>query len=208
MKGSKPLLSDKKYAAAFAAAGKRGGFMIKKITLRLYRYQDYDLMTLYYRKKFSFGRHVKEALFAYATGHDYQIMMPDTKMTKENYPVKMQCQILLDTEKQRDMEIINLLVHVIKKQTNGFVKGVVRKFSLEYTLKSYTPDINIIEIEAKHEKQMMPVVPEIKTQKISIPDVNPEPVINMPEPVVIIPVIEEKKQDNNSSNDGWTFDEI
>lgn len=159
-------------------------------------------MTLYYRKEFSFGRHVKEALFAYATGQDYQIVIPDTRMTKDNYPVKMQCQILLDTEKQRDAEIIRLLDHVIKKQINGFVKGVVRKFSLESTLQFYTPNLNIVKV--KHET---PTISETIITKLPVSDTKLQPIVDMPEPVIIVPIPEEKKE-NNSSDDGWTFDEI
>lgn len=115
-----------------------------KVTVRLYRQYDIDLIYLAHYEDFSLIRTARECLNAYATGTAYRITMPNGKFTagaedKTSYEYDFS----LDDEK--DQDAIRLLRAVRNHHRNAFIKNLLRGYMIAPCTEAYLNSSDLIE---------------------------------------------------------------
>lgn len=96
-----------------------------KITIRLYRRHDMDLLVLYKNKNFGFQKALKKALKAYIHKEPYLVYQPETQdFSKADFKYSYQTFLILDDV--YDKEIIDWLKNVKKNHRNILLKTILR----------------------------------------------------------------------------------
>lgn len=107
-----------------------------RVTMRLYRQHDLDLVTYYRLEGFKFQKALKEALRAFAENKDFVIDPGDDCVVEDGYvPTIMQVQLYLNRKK--DQDIIDLLSKVRFGFKGAFLKAVFRLYAVDIPLKMY-----------------------------------------------------------------------
>lgn len=119
--------------------------MGKRIRIRLYRVQDYDLVTLYYDKKFGLKRKIEEALICFANGRplpSYSLkgvewlpkpeMMTNGEKSKTGTKFVIVTSISLPDNETAAIELLDGLAS--GDLVNNFLKSLIRRcfMDLEY----------------------------------------------------------------------------
>lgn len=110
----------------------------KRIRIRLYRVQDYDLLTLYYDKSFGLRRKMEEALVSFANGRplpSYSLkgvtllpkpeLMDDGIKSKTGTKFVIATTISLPESERAAIELISSLAS--GDLVNNFVKSIIRR---------------------------------------------------------------------------------
>lgn len=97
-----------------------------KITIRMYRNHDMDLLTLYKNSNFGFLKATKAALKAAASGKIYQFWIPKSDKPLNNFNFKYVYQAFVYLDEKEDKDIIDWLSKVKKGYRNSLIKMVLR----------------------------------------------------------------------------------
>lgn len=110
-----------------------------KITMRLYRIHDLDLLYLYKLPDFSIQKAIKNALKAYISGQDLTIDYPTT----DDLLLPKTAMIHIYLSEKKDAEIIAWLKNISKGYRNSLLKNIVRSYLKEPGIEPYLLDNNI-----------------------------------------------------------------
>lgn len=111
-----------------------------RLTMRLYKRHDADLLCLYKQKNFSLQNAIKKAVIAYLDG-DEKIDFPDCNSELAELPSTAQFHLYLSLKSEEDARIKSCISQIPMGFKNSFLKNVTR-----YYLK--TPAV--FEIKDKH----------------------------------------------------------
>lgn len=97
-----------------------------KVSVRLYRQHDMDLIRVYLGCRGKFTVYLREALRAFCRRYSYSIPAQDVATDYTGYlPTIINMHVTLDNSE--DADIIRLLDNIKNKQRNAFIKAVARK---------------------------------------------------------------------------------
>ena len=126
-----------------------------KITMRLYRIHDLDLLYLYKLPDFSIQKAIKSALKAYLAEQDLTIDYPIV----DDLLLPKTAMIHIYLSEKKDAEIIAWLKNVSKGYRNSLLKNIFRSYLKEPSVEPYLLDNNI---------QMYGLLPKNNKQELDI----------------------------------------
>lgn len=102
--------------------------MKKKIKIRLYRWHDIDLITLYKCSSLDIRKTVKKAILSAARGQTYFIKCPieDIPSYQQTFLMSYSIFLILDDTNREDAEILAFLKGVRDKYQNSVIKAILR----------------------------------------------------------------------------------
>ena len=109
-----------------------------KVTIRVHRQHDMDLMSIHRNKAYHLAREMKRALVAYANNEDYTAPEVNFENEIDGYvPTSVVLHISLDEKKEADQKAIALLDHIRKGYRCSFIKALFRSSCLYLPLLAY-----------------------------------------------------------------------
>lgn len=158
------------------------------VTIRCYKKQDYDLLTLYQDPNFNLTKAIRMAVHAYANGESVMIAIPPYSGEIE-IPKVLQFHVAF-TEEDDGEEVIQLLKNVQSGFRNNFIKNLVRSYLIgmrgEYYLKKgvqfQPPSIDTDNLDIYRVKEN--VFRPKKQQKNPVKKTVSKPLREKPEPAV------------------------
>ena len=141
-----------------------------RITLRLYRQHDLDLVALYRHKGFYFSKAVKQMIVAYANGSEYTPPEIDPgDISSGLVATSVTYHITLDENDPQEAAAIDLLKDIKYGYRNSFIKALVRTY------------MGVLPLHAYSQSNSMSVSKNDYRQKLKAQPVAPAPV-----PVILI----------------------
>ncbi len=116
-----------------------------KVSVRIYRQHDLDLIALYRNKKYHIGREMKKCLIAYAKGEMYvppEVSMDD--VISGYVPTYYVIHIELNDKKPDEAAAIELIKHIKNGYKCSFMKALFRSSILYLPLLAYSDDSGFI----------------------------------------------------------------
>lgn len=98
----------------------------KKITIRLYKRHDMDLITLYKTPGFSLHKAIYSSLKAYINKNIYLIKMPKTTIDMTMYEFRSHYQLCLSFDYKKDADILNWFKTLKPNMRTQAIKAVLR----------------------------------------------------------------------------------
>lgn len=158
-----------------------------RVTIRLYKRYDIDLLSLYHNSAFPFQQHFKDAIRNYIRGTPKKIMIPEPQDDKFSYET-IQFQMALDAKIDKD--IIAWIRNIKNGYKNSILKNIFRN-SLSgvyyyYIMNIHRADemqrlnkktISITEVTEPQRKEITKSIEKNETPKIS-EDINKKDVID------------------------------
>lgn len=95
-----------------------------KVSIRLYRRHDMDLIAIHKNPNANFHKMVMTALSCYANHTPYLVSAPEPDKDKKDY--KVIYQLFLNFDEKKDAKVIKLLQGVKPKYRTAFIKSVIR----------------------------------------------------------------------------------
>lgn len=105
-----------------------------RVTMRLYKMHDLDLIALYQNKSFHFTKAVYSCLSSLVRGHPFWIEEPEFCVDFEHTSKIIQIALIIP---DNDKEVINLLHNVKRGIRNSYIKNLMRSFILRPNLNVY-----------------------------------------------------------------------
>lgn len=160
-----------------------------KITIRIHRQHDMDLMSIYRNKSYHIAKEIKKALIAYATDAVYVPPEVDANNEIDGYvPTSVIVHITLSEKKDDERKALELLSHIKRGYRCSFIKAVFRSFLPYLPLLAYSDDSGFVMAKRKAPIRVaMDSFNDVNTKEEVLKPLNeaivPEP---MPKPESII----------------------
>ena len=149
-----------------------------RITIRLYKKQDLDLMILDRNPNFSLVIAISTIVNAYVKGENKMVMLPDSSpwMAYSNLPRMSQLHITF-TEEKDGPEVIQFLKSVLPNMRNNMIKNLVRAYMVGANLSFYFKsgeehitdmdfsNVQIVSITKRTERQVLKTIHDEKSEQ-------------------------------------------
>lgn len=121
-----------------------------KITIRIHRQHDMDLMSIYRNKSYHIAKEIKKALIAYANDAVYVPPEVDINNEIDGYvPTSAIVHITLSEKKDDERKALELLSHIKYGYRCSFIKAVFRSFLPYLPLLAYSDDSGFVMAKRK-----------------------------------------------------------
>lgn len=122
--------------------------MTKRVTIRLYRRHDIDLIALKCANGFSMNQMIRESLLAYLNGKSSSIDYPAIEIPMSNLPQMTQLHLILDLDYQDDARIYKYISSIQPGYRNSIVKQLIRYYCVSPRLFEmiYVNGSNVVKI--------------------------------------------------------------
>lgn len=121
-----------------------------KVTIRIHRQHDMDLMSIYRNKSYHIAKEIKKALIAYASEKEYVPQEVCIADEAEGYvPTSVVVHISLSEKKEDERKALELLSHIKYGYRCSFIKAVFRSFLPYLPLLAYSDDSGFVMARAK-----------------------------------------------------------
>jgi len=112
-----------------------------KITVRLHRQHDMDLIALCKTNGYQFGRELKRVLVAYANEEMYEPKTVDVVKFEATYvPTSLMFRVSLDERNEKEAKAIQLLTGIKNGYRNSFLKALFRSSMTFLPLVAFSKD--------------------------------------------------------------------
>lgn len=102
--------------------------IIIKLTMRLYKRHDADLLCLYKQTNYSLQKAIKQATLAYLNHSDDRVGYPDVYTSLADLPSTAQFHLYLSAENEDDMRIVNFVSSIPAGFKNSLLKNITRYY--------------------------------------------------------------------------------
>ena len=99
-----------------------------RLTMRLYKRHDADLLCLYKQKNHKLQKTIKQAVLAYFNHQDIEIAYPDSVAELADLPSTAQFHLYLSPKNPGDAKILECLSKIPKGFKNSFLKNITRYY--------------------------------------------------------------------------------
>ena len=148
-----------------------------RVTVRIHRQHDMDLMSIYRNKAYHIAKEFKKTLVAYANGKIYVPPEIDFDNEIEGYvPTSAMIHINLSETNEADAAAIELLKHIKNGYRCSFIKAVFRSSCVYLPLLAYSDDSGFVMAKERI------VVKDTLAEKIEAAKKEEEKVIKAKEP--------------------------
>lgn len=114
-----------------------------RVTLRLYKRYDLDLIYLANHDDFSLPQVAKNVLTSFTRGRAFKIDLPKKEIYKELADNDTTYMYVFDLDREEDADVIELLQKVKTNQRNPFIKNLVRSYMVCANIEAYIEDSKI-----------------------------------------------------------------
>lgn len=138
-----------------------------KVTIRIHRQHDMDLMSIYRNKSYHLAKEFKKALVAYATGSHYTPPEVDFENEITGYvPTSAVLHVNLSEANEADRKAIELLSHIKHGYRCSFIKAVFRSSCVYLPLLAYSDESGfVMSSKIKVKSQIDPIITKTAEDK-------------------------------------------
>ena len=102
--------------------------IVIRLTMRLYKRHDIDLLCIYMQPNHSLQHTIKRAVLAYINGENIKLTYPCSSSLIADLPSTAQFHLYLSSRSEDDLKIINFISNIPPGFKNSFLKNITRYY--------------------------------------------------------------------------------